>query len=307
MDALATESQRLLQASLAQSTQVTYNNCVNKFIKFRTNHGLEQVWPVVLQSITTFIAFLSLAGYAPSTIFTHIAALSFVHKINSWPDPTQSFVITKLREGLKRQGHQADSRQPITYKLLGKLVGMLPAVCSSQYEASLFRASFLLAFFGFLRVGEFTSLSKKAETSHLIQISDISFVEIGMKVIIRYSKTDQRGRSTPLNFMRSTNTQLCPVDAVSQFVQLRSPHDGPLFIHFNGEPLTRFQFSHVLKKCIRVIGLSPEVYGPHSFRIGAATSAAMCGLSDIEIKALGRWKSSAFKLYIRPSQLDSLF
>ena len=105
MDALAAESQRLLHASLARSTQVTYTNCIDKFSKFRFNHGLVQAWPVALQSATAFIAFMPLAGYAP---------LSFVHKINSWPDPTQSFVIKKLREGLKRQGHHTDSRQPIT-------------------------------------------------------------------------------------------------------------------------------------------------------------------------------------------------
>ena len=307
MDALAAESQRLLQASLAQSSQGTYRNCVNKFNKFRFDHGLDQTWPAALQAITMFIAFLSLARYAPSTIFTHIAALSFVHKINSWPDPTQSFVIKKLREGLKRQGHRADRRQPITYQLLGRLVNILPSICNSVYETSLFRAAFLLAFFGFLRVGEFTSPTKRADTSHLILFSDVFFTEGGMRVNIRYSKTDQRGRSTPLFFQGSSNPHLCPVRAVSHFLQLRSPRDGPLFTHFNGDPLTRYQFGHVLKKCVSVIGLSPDVYGPHSFRIGAATSAAMCGLSDNDIQALGRWRSSAFKLYIRPCQFDSLF
>ena len=307
MDALEAESQRLLHASLARSTQVTYTNCIEKFANFRFNHGLVQAWPVTLQSITAFIAFMSLAAYAPSTIFTHIAALSFVHKINSWPDPTQSFVIKKLREGLKRQGHHTDSRQPITYKLLGRLIDVLPSVCSSVYEISLFKAAFLVSFFGFLRVGEFTTSSKQSDISHVILFSDVLFIEGGMEITLRYSKTDQRGVSTPLYFQGSRNPLLCPVRAMSQFLQARGPSEGPLFIHFNREPLTRYQFSQVLKKCVRVIGLSPRDFGPHSFRIGAASSAAMCGLSDSDIQALGRWKSAAFKLYIRPGQFDSLF
>jgi hypothetical protein len=37
----------------------------------------------------------------------------------------------------------------------------------------------------------------------------------------------------------------------------------------------------------------------HSFRIGAATAAAIQGASDEDIQRMGRWKSQAFKRYIR--------
>ena len=40
-------------------------------------------------------------------------------------------------------------------------------------------------------------------------------------------------------------------------------------------------------------------YTGHSFRIGAATSAAQVGLSDSPIQILGRWRSSAFQHYLR--------
>ena len=40
-------------------------------------------------------------------------------------------------------------------------------------------------------------------------------------------------------------------------------------------------------------------YAGHSFRIGAATTAALVGLPVHMIKTLGRWKSEAYQLYIR--------
>ena len=38
-----------------------------------------------------------------------------------------------------------------------------------------------------------------------------------------------------------------------------------------------------------------------SFRIGAATTAAACGIPDAAIKALGRWHSLAYQIYARYS------
>ncbi|KAK2160937.1 hypothetical protein NP493_1618g00010 [Ridgeia piscesae] len=45
--------------------------------------------------------------------------------------------------------------------------------------------------------------------------------------------------------------------------------------------------------------LDPDKYKGHSFRIGAATAAADSGLSETQIQTMGRWKSSAFKRYVR--------
>ena len=48
-----------------------------------------------------------------------------------------------------------------------------------------------------------------------------------------------------------------------------------------------------------MVGYQSENYSGHSFRSGSATSAAAAGMSDWEIKLLGRWSSSAYQRYIR--------
>ena len=46
-------------------------------------------------------------------------------------------------------------------------------------------------------------------------------------------------------------------------------------------------------------GLDVAQYSGHSFRIGAATTAASVGIEDSLIKTLGRWESNAYQIYVK--------
>lgn len=80
---------------------------------------------------------------------------------------------------------------------------------------------------------------------------------------------------------------------------------GPLFCHQNLEPITVYQFNTELSRCLTFCGLDTKKYKGHSFRIGAASHAADKGFSDAQIRTLGRWKSDAFKSYIRSESLHA--
>ena len=155
-------------------------------------------------------------------------------------------------------------------------------------------------------MGEYAAASKFADCSRVLAVGDIKVAAAGAKILevrLRYSKTDQRGISTLVKVDSSSDLNLCPVNAMVQYMEARPTCQGPLFIHFNKEPLTYFQVNHVLKKAINILGLSAKNFSSHSFRIGAATAASLGGLGDEEIKELGRWKSTAFQLYIRPQMM----
>ena len=74
---------------------------------------------------------------------------------------------------------------------------------------------------------------------------------------------------------------------------------GHLFQDLGSVP--SFPLILFIKLCV----LNPSVYKGHSFRIGAASHAAERGMSDAQIRILGRWKSNAFLKYIRVSSFSS--
>ena len=63
-----------------------------------------------------------------------------------------------------------------------------------------------------------------------------------------------------------------------------------------------------VQQALQKAGLPEKNYTGHSFRIGAATTAAAAGVEDAMIQALGRWKSLAFLTYIRtnPRQVSKV-
>ena len=91
---------------------------------------------------------------------------------------------------------------------------------------------------------------------------------------------------------------LCPVRALVQYLHLRGAAPGPLFLHADGTPLSRHWLASSISSIFSSAGV-PGCFSDHSFRIGAATSAASRGIPDHLIKTLGRWSSDAYQLYIR--------
>ena len=71
------------------------------------------------------------------------------------------------------------------------------------------------------------------------------------------------------------------------------------FFFSNERFLTRDRFVAKVREAMSLAGLNYDDYSGHSVRIGAATTAAQKGISDSTIKMLGRWKSSAYTLYIK--------
>ena len=54
-----------------------------------------------------------------------------------------------------------------------------------------------------------------------------------------------------------------------------------------------------VRRLLQSAGIDPTPYSGHSFHIGAATTAARIGMDAALIQTLGRWRSSAYQLYIK--------
>ena len=159
--------------------------------------------------------------------------------------------------------------------------------------------------FGFLRSGEVVAPNQhEFDPGTTLCYSDI-LVDSKLKptmiqATIKASKTDPFRQGVSL-YLGATGMQLCPVTAVLAYMVVRGNSPGPLFHWQNGSYLTRESFINSLREVLTSAGYPPEKYAGHSFRIGAATTAARCGIPDSLIQTLGRWQSSAYMRYIRTS------
>ena len=64
------------------------------------------------------------------------------------------------------------------------------------------------------------------------------------------------------------------------FLHFRGSRCGPLFLFLNGSPLARDKLNSTISSCLALCNLSGD-FTCHSFRIGAATTAAHVGISNL--------------------------
>ena len=211
-------------------------------------------------------------------------------------------VLKGIKSAQAKQGEVTPPRLPITPTLLLAMKGVWERDSFTRDKAMLWAAA-CLCFFGFLRSGEVCIPGEKTfdNGAHLtmkdVQVDCLANPQ-SVQIKIKASKTDPF-RQGVLVYVGQTNKPLCPVSALLAYMVKRGNRPGPLFMFQDGRPLTRPRFVSEVRKALLSAGIDPKPYSGHSFRIGAATTAAKQGVEDSTIKMLGHWKSSAYQLYIK--------
>ena len=83
------------------------------------------------------------------------------------------YQLHRILKGIKRtSSSQQRTRRPITIKILSQISDLLRPAFSPELDTVILWAAFTLAFFGFLRVSEFTYSSSKS----FFAVKDIAFV-----------------------------------------------------------------------------------------------------------------------------------
>ena len=142
---------------------------------------------------------------------------------------------------------------------------------------------------GFLRVSELTSL----------WWSNIAFSPDHISISLRQSKTDPFRIGCTIKIF-STSSSTCPYHSLDRYCRLSDTSTPSAYMFQSGRfhPLSRAAVTNTLRQLLKQAGLNYSQYASHSFRIGAATTAAAAGLPAWLIKNLGRWSSSAYLSYI---------
>ena len=160
-----------------------------------------------------------------------------------------------------------------------------------------------LAFFGFLRAGELTVPGDGSfdPTTHLGR-EDLAVDNPADPAVLRLrlkaSKTDPFRKGIFL-YIGKGAPDLCPVSTILSYLLVRGRREAPLLMFSDGRFLTRQSFVAAVRDALKVAGIECSKYCGHSFRIGAAATAATGGMEDALIKTPGRWKSLAYLEYIK--------
>ena len=87
-------------------------------------------------------------------------------------------------------------------------------------------------------------------------------------------KTDQAREGTKV-VIGHTGDDLCPVEALLNYLNLCGGTPGTLFLNQDGTPLSQQGFVIATRQALTATNLPNEDFADHSYRIGAATTAAM--------------------------------
>ena len=80
------------------------------------------------------------------------------------------------------------------------------------------------------------------------------------------------------------------------YLAIRGEGPGPLFRFASGKPLTRDRLVTEIRSALSAAGHREQLYAGHSFRVGAATTAAQRGISDSAIQTLGIPEMEKFRV-----------
>ena len=270
--------------------------------------------PLLEHALCMLTAQMAREGLTHQTIKSYLSAVRHYSVMAGLGDPFMANAFPLLQyvlQGIKRSPALAarHPRLPITPAILRLLKSDWNQRAADNSDYIMLWAACCTGFFGFMRAGEFTvSHLCEFDQSSALCTSDISFDSHSdptiVRILLRQSKTDPFRRGVAI-YLGRTGRDLCPVTALLAFIAIRPEVNGPLFVFKDGSFLTRDRLVAHVRQSLSAAGIDTKGYSGHSFRIGAATTAAMAGIEDSSIKILGRWESSAYQCYLQTPR-DSL-
>lgn len=306
--------QQIMDRSLAKGTLTQYECGFNSYKQFLLLAGFSwndkyEMPPLSEDSLIHYATHCHKhLNLKCSTIKLYICGIRYKFLQSGIPNlfsnccSSKMFRLEAIYKGIKKsEVKNTRERLPITYDILLDICSHLQKGIFSVYTDILIETACIIAYFGFLRCGEFT-VNIEFDTECNLCLEDIRFVDDSAVLHLKSSKTDPFRLGVDIHLFRN-DSALCPVKILHKYLSTRlskfnkNSSSDPLFLMEDGEALTRLYFISHLKSILQFLGHNSDKYNGHSFRIGAATSVAS-KIEDHLIKVLGRWNSQCYTRYI---------
>ena len=288
-----------LKLSKADNTLRAYKSDFKDFGTFCAKHGFKSI-PTEPKVVSLYLTYLS-ANSKISTLRRRLVSIGVVHKLKGHYLDTKHPVIIENLMGIKRKkGSIQTGKKPILINHLKQIINVIDEQKIEKIKKLRNRTLILIGFGGGFRRTELISIDHE----------DLDFVEEGVKITLRKSKTDQFGEGLVKGLPYFSNDKYCPVTSLKNWINLSKIKTGPLFRRFaKGSILTNHRLTDqsvvlIIKSCLKLAGIENENFSGHSLRSGFATVAAESGADERSIMAMtGHKTTQMVRRYIREANL----
>ena len=179
---LELETIKNLKNSKASNTVRAYESDFKDFSLFCFNNGLKPL-PTEPKILSIYLTHLSKTSKF-STLKRRIASIKVIHKMKGhYLDSKHPIIIENLL-GIKRQlGVHQKSKKPLLYNDIKQLIKQINQSNDNQNKKLRDKALILIGFAGGFRRSELVNINKE----------DVEFVNEGVKIFVKKSKSDQSG------------------------------------------------------------------------------------------------------------------
>ena len=280
---LEIETLKNLKNSKSDNTLRAYQSDFKDFSYFCSRNGFSSI-PTQPKIVALYITHLSKSSKF-STLKRRIASISVIHKLKGHYLDTKHPIIMENLHGIKRTlGSRQKAKKPILINDLKLIIKVI------DKEKIRDKALILIGFAGGFRRSELVN----------IYYDDIEFVNEGVKILVKRSKTDQSGEGIIKAIPYFDNNEFCPVIALKEYIKHK----------FSGNNIGRvFEISDksvalIIKRYAEKGGLDSSRYAGHSLRSGFATTAAEFGAEERNIMAMtGHKTTQMVRRYIQEANL----
>ena len=332
-ESLSLQNASAVSASIVPATAKRYASAVMLYERVCRECGLVASGDSAFVSPSTqtllyFVNYAARLGHKAAAIRLFLSAIRREAALRGLPDPytcsgqvplivaaailgNQRSPPTLRIDAIRPRSKQVE-RIPAGPAIIDALLKYAPRVLPDHLELASFRFLVLSLLFSAFRAGDVLPQSPGTfdKGRHMI-ISDVSTTTspgvVGSRTIryhLRGSKTD-RERAGSVNEVLDVPGRFSLHDAFQALSHARArcvqhiAHQS-LFVKSNYAPYSVQLFRDTLRRISAVASL-PLGISPHSFRIGFASTLGDAGVPESFIQQGGRWKSDAYKRYIRPS------
>lgn len=212
---ILSSAEEFLSTTFADSTREVYSRDWRAFGVWCHDHGLIDL-PAQPEVVAWYLTSLAMKSLRVATIRRHAAAIAAAHRESGHPAPTGHPAIKELLRGMTRR--IGTPPKPVDALLSGDIRRMA-ATLPYTFTGIRDKALILIGFAGAFRRSEIVGLN----------VDDISHRDEGIVVLLRRTKTDQRGEGRWVGIPYDKNPDTCPVAALQRWLEVSGISEGAIF------------------------------------------------------------------------------